>query len=82
MSVDTKKEPEEQTKEYGSGEQIPLKNKLWDLAQVFTRLGAIAFGGPAAHIAQIELEVVQRRQWLSREKLLDFLRFEFTDIII
>ncbi len=49
------------------------KTKLWELAVVFTRLGAIAFGGPAAHIAQIESEVVQRRQWLSREKLLDLL---------
>jgi chromate transporter len=49
------------------------KTKLWELAVVFTKLGAIAFGGPAAHIAAIELEVVQRRQWLSREKLLDLL---------
>jgi chromate transporter len=53
--------------------QLLPKTGLWELAIVFTKLGAIAFGGPAAHIAQIELEIVQRRQWLSREKLLDLL---------
>lgn len=51
----------------------PTKSKLWELALVFAKLGAIAFGGPAAHIAQIEQEVVQRRRWMSREKLLDLL---------
>ena len=53
--------------------QLDIKTKLWELAIVFTKLGSIAFGGPAAHIAQIELEVVQNRRWLSREKLLDLL---------
>jgi chromate transporter len=62
-------QPEEQCQET----QLSVKTKLWDLALIFTKLGAIAFGGPAAHIAQIELEVVQNRRWLSREKLLDLL---------
>lgn len=53
--------------------QLPRKTSLWDLAIVFTKLGTIAFGGPAAHVAQIDLEVVQNRHWLSREKLLDML---------
>jgi|JFJP01.1.fsa_nt_gi chromate transporter len=53
--------------------QLPPKTSLWDLAVVFAKLGAIAFGGPAAHVAQIDLEVVQNRRWLSREKLLDML---------
>ncbi|MBD2189200.1 chromate transporter [Pseudanabaena mucicola] len=53
--------------------QLPKKPSLWDLAIVFSQLGTIAFGGPAAHVAQIELEVVQNRRWLSREKLLDML---------
>lgn len=47
--------------------------RLSELAWVFLRLGSIAFGGPAAHIAMIDAEVVTRRQWLSREKLLDLL---------
>ncbi|ELS31478.1 MULTISPECIES: chromate transporter [Pseudanabaena] len=52
---------------------LPKKTSLGEIALVFSKLGITAFGGPAAHIAQIELEVVQRRQWLSREKLLDLL---------
>jgi chromate transporter len=40
---------------------------------VFLHLGPIAFGGPAAHIAMMDNEVVNRRQWMSREKLLDLL---------
>ncbi len=44
-----------------------------DLALLFLRLGATAFGGPAAHIAMMEDEVVRRRGWLTREELLDLL---------
>lgn len=47
--------------------------RLKELAQVFFRLGAIAFGGPAAHIAMMDDEVVKRRQWMSRENLLDLI---------
>lgn len=50
-----------------------LQPSLIELATVFLRLGAIAFGGPAAHIALMDQEVVSRRQWMSREKLLDLL---------
>src|SRR6266498_4561002 len=46
---------------------------LRELGLLFLRLGATAFGGPAAHIAVIEVEVVQRRRWLSREQFLDLL---------
>jgi chromate transporter len=49
------------------------QQRLRELAKVFLRLGAIAFGGPAAHIAMMDREVVHRRQWMSREKLLDLL---------
>jgi chromate transporter len=62
-------------------EPIPYNNlnpqqqrqRLTELATVFFRLGAIAFGGPAAHIAMMDSEVVNRRRWMSREKLLDLL---------
>jgi chromate transporter len=46
---------------------------LRDLTLLFLRLGLTAFGGPAAHIAMMEDEVVRRRAWLSREKFLDLL---------
>jgi chromate transporter len=49
------------------------KNSLVELALFFLRLGTTAFGGPAAHIAIMEDELVRRRKWLSREKFLDLL---------
>ena len=44
-----------------------------EVAAFFLRLGTTAFGGPAAHVAIMEDEVVRRRGWLSREKFLDLL---------
>jgi chromate transporter len=49
--------------------QVPLR----ELALFFLRLGTTAFGGPAAHIAIMEDELVRRRRWLSRERFLDLL---------
>jgi chromate transporter len=46
---------------------------LRDLAALFLRLGFTAFGGPAAHIALMENEIVRRRQWLTHEEFLDLL---------
>ncbi len=46
-------------------------NRLSELAKLFFKLGAIGFGGPAAHIAMMEDEVVTRKQWLTREHFLD-----------
>jgi chromate transporter len=46
---------------------------LGQLAALFLKLGTIAFGGPAAHVAMMEDEVVRRRGWLTRERFLDYL---------
>jgi chromate transporter len=47
--------------------------RLRELAWLFGKLGFTAFGGPAAHIAMMEDEVVRRRAWMTRERFLDLL---------
>jgi chromate transporter len=54
-------------------DETRTRTPLSELAWLFLRLGATAFGGPAAHIAMMEDEVVQRRGWLTRERFLDYL---------
>jgi chromate transporter len=46
---------------------------LRELAGLFLRLGTTAFGGPVAHIAMMEDEVVTRRKWLDRQHFLDLI---------
>ena len=48
-----------------------VDNKLKELAKLFLKLGSIGFGGPAAHLAMFEDEVVRKRQWMSHEHFLD-----------
>jgi chromate transporter len=48
-------------------------NRLTQVAKLFLKLGITGFGGPVAHIAMIEDEVVKRRQWLTQEHFLDLL---------
>jgi chromate transporter len=46
---------------------------LGEVARLFLRLGLTAFGGPAAHVALMEDEVVRRRGWLTRDEFVDLL---------
>jgi chromate transporter len=58
--------------------QLPPKDqreRLKELAIAFLKLGTVAFGGPVAHIAMMDEEFVQRRQWLDRSKLMDMIGF-------
>lgn len=50
-------------------------NELKELALVFLKLGTLAFGGPAAHIAMMEKEFVEKRQWLSQDDFLTMMGF-------
>jgi chromate transporter len=49
------------------------KPSLAALAGFFLKLGTIAFGGPAAHIAIMQDELVKRRRWIAAEDFLDLL---------
>jgi len=52
---------------------VEPRTSLRELALLFLRLGATAFGGPAAHIAMMEEHVVRRRGWMTREHYLDLI---------
>ena len=49
------------------------RENLREVVGLFLKLGTIAFGGPAAHVAMMHDEVVQKRKWLSEEEFLDLL---------
>jgi chromate transporter len=46
---------------------------LSEMALIFLRLGVTAFGGPAAHIAMMRAEFVERKQWISEADYLDLI---------
>lgn len=48
---------------------VPLK----EIAGLFLKLGIIGFGGPAAHIAMMQDEVVAKRKWFSEQHFLDLI---------
>lgn len=50
-------------------------NHYLEIFTVFFRLGLFAFGGPAAHVAMMEEEVVHKRKWISQDKFIDMLGF-------
>jgi len=46
---------------------------LLEVATVFLKLGFFSFGGPAAHIAMMDEEIIKKRKWISREHFLDLI---------
>ncbi len=52
---------------------INKDSAIKDIAKLFLRLGFTAFGGPAAHIAMMQQEVVTKRKWLNEQEFLDLL---------
>lgn len=49
------------------------RKNIKEVAAVFFKLGCIAFGGPAAHIAMMEQEIVHKRKWMDRQHFLDLI---------
>ncbi|HET7003445.1 MAG TPA: chromate transporter, partial [Puia sp.] len=49
------------------------KTSLKELAALFIRLGLTAFGGPAAHIAMMQKEVVDKLQWMDHQHFMDLI---------
>lgn len=52
---------------------METKTNLKDIAKLFLKLGIIGFGGPAAHIAMMQDEVVVKRKWLTDQHFLDLI---------
>jgi len=50
-----------------------LKSELKNIAQLFLKLGTFSFGGPAAHIAMMEDEIIKKRKWFSHQHFLDLI---------
>ena len=56
----------------GMSDSSPSREvSLTEIAFVFLKLGTIAFGGPAAHLAMMEEEFVRRRHWITQAEFLD-----------
>lgn len=47
--------------------------KIKEIIVVFFRLGCIAFGGPAAHIAMMQDEIIEKRKWIKQQHFLDLI---------
>lgn len=56
-----------------SGIQANNEVKLSEIARLFLKLGIIGFGGPAAHIAMMQDEVVAKRKWIDEQHFLDMI---------
>ena len=44
-----------------------------EIFKVFSKLGFLAFGGPAAHLAMMDDEIIEKRKWITREKFMDLM---------
>jgi chromate transporter len=68
-----------ENKEYNLLSKKEKNKRQLDITKTFLKLGFLAFGGPAAHIAMLEEEAVTKKKWLDRDKFMDF--FGATNLI-
>lgn len=54
-------------------DKVSDKGRLREIAGLFLKLGFLSFGGPAAHIAMMEAEVVKKRKWMDANHFLDLI---------
>lgn len=48
-------------------------DRYLELIRLFSKLGVVSFGGPAAHTALMRREVVEKRKWISEQHFLDLI---------
>ena len=58
-------------KAYHELNTLEKRERHHEIFKIFLKLGTTAFGGPAAHVAMMEEELVKKRGWITREKFLD-----------
>ncbi len=50
-----------------------MESRLWQVFLLAARMGVAAFGGPVAHLAMMEREVIEKRGWIERDHFMDLL---------
>jgi len=50
---------------------VNKETRLREVVSYFFVLGCVAFGGPAAHVAMMHRELVDRKQWLTEQQFVD-----------
>lgn len=60
-------------KNYNNTNKSEKIKRQKEISKVFFKLGVLAFGGPAAHIAMMDEEIVKKRKWVTRDKFMDFI---------
>lgn len=63
------------TNEAADDTGLAAPTSLWHLFLVFLRLGCTSFGGPVAHLAAFNAEIVERRRWMDSATYADLVAF-------
>ena len=49
-----------------------MLRQLWELYGLFFRMGAVTFGGGYAMLPILRREIVEKRQWMTEEQIVDY----------